>query len=91
MLELTNIKRVNMIFFFIEIQLRHKTLAYVNTFKFLRSKSFVHHCCHIETQTNHVVTGASILIRAPTEELDNSENIGKTIKAKQSALSSSSR
>ena len=31
------------------------------------------HCRHIETQTNHVITGAYILIRAPTEELDNSE------------------
>ena len=30
------------------------------------------HCRHIETQYNHVVTGAYILIRAPTEELDNS-------------------
>ena len=32
------------------------------------------HCRHIETQSNHVVTGAYILIRAPTEELDNSDN-----------------
>ena len=30
------------------------------------------HCPHNETQSNHVVTGAYILIRAPTEELDNS-------------------
>ena len=59
--------------FFIDKQWRHKTLTCVNILKFLHFESCVQHCRHIETQSNNVITGAYILIRAPTEELDNSE------------------
>ena len=56
---------INIIFKLIIFSLRYngdiKTLTYVNILKrILRLESCVQHCRHIETQSNHVLTGAYI-------------------------------
>ena len=49
---------------FKELQLRHKTLTYVNILEFLRFQScvqhFLQHFRYIETRSNHVVTGVYV-------------------------------
>ena len=37
-----------------------KMLTYVNVLKFLISVACVRHCRHIETQSNHALTGAHV-------------------------------
>ena len=45
---------------FKEIQFWHKTLTYVNLLKLLISVACVRRCRHIESQSNHVLTGAYV-------------------------------